>query len=159
MSEFVASPFKSAEGERDYMAAYEATMRLWRVPYDLMDLVSRFGSTHVVVCGPTGAPPLVILHCFFTSLTTWVNNIADFSGVYRVYAPDMMGQPGKSIPDQAIRTRVEMAEWLTSVLEGCGIGQADLIGYSYGGFAALNYVVETGPAESRSWYSYRLLAG
>ena len=91
-------PFKSAEGERDYMAAYEATMRLWRVPYDSMDLVSRFGSTHVVVCGPTGAPPLVILHCFFTSLTTWVNNIADFSGGYRVYAPDMMGQPGKKHP-------------------------------------------------------------
>jgi hypothetical protein len=50
----LASPFKSAEGERDYMAAYEATMRMW-------------------------PPPLVILHCFFTSLTSWVNNIADFS--------------------------------------------------------------------------------
>ena len=98
-------------------------MRLWPVPYDSMKLESRFGSTYIVVCGPTNGPPLVILHCFFTSLTTWVNNIADFSREYRVYAPDMMGQPGKSIPDQPIRTRVEMAEWLTGVLEGCGIGQ------------------------------------
>jgi pimeloyl-ACP methyl ester carboxylesterase len=141
----VTSPFKSAEGERDYMAAYETTMRLWPVSYNSMDLGSRFGSTHVVVCGPADGPPLVILHCFFTSLTTWVNNIADFSRSFRVYAPDMMGQPGKSIPDQPIRTRVEMAEWLTSVLEGCGISQTDLVGYSYGGFAALNYVIETGP--------------
>jgi pimeloyl-ACP methyl ester carboxylesterase len=142
----LASPFKTAEGERNYMSAYEATMRLWAVPYDPVDLLSRFGSTHVVICGPTDAPPLVILHCFFTSLTTWVNNIADFSRSYRVYAPDMMGQPGKSIPHQPIRTRIEMAEWLTSVLDGCGISRTDLVGYSYGGFAALNYVVETGPS-------------
>jgi hypothetical protein len=66
MSKF-ASPFRSADGERDYMAAYEATMRLWPVSYDAMNLVSRFGSTHIVVCGPTNGPPLVILHCFFTS--------------------------------------------------------------------------------------------
>ncbi|HYU71936.1 MAG TPA: alpha/beta fold hydrolase [Ktedonobacteraceae bacterium] len=135
------SPFKSPKGEAEYMAAYEASMRLWPVPYDAMDIPSRFGSTHLVVCGPKDAPPLVLLHCFFTSLTNWAYNVADFSRDYRVYALDMMGQPSKSIPDQRIRNREEMAEWLTGILDALGISQTDFVGYSYGGFAALNYAI------------------
>jgi pimeloyl-ACP methyl ester carboxylesterase len=135
------SPFKSKKGEAEYMAAYEATMQLWSVPYDAMDIPSRFGSTHLVVCGPKDAAPLVLLHCFFTSLTSWAYNVADLSRDYRVYALDMMGQPSKSVPDQPIRNREEMAEWLASVLDALGIRQTDLAGYSYGGFAALNYAI------------------
>src|SRR5919199_3168210 len=121
------------------MAAYAATMQLWPVPYEAVDLQSRFGRTHVVVCGPKDAPPLVLLHCLFTSLTVWAQNIGAFSGNRRVYALDMMGQPSKSIPDQPIRDREEMAVWLTDTLAQLGIRQTDLVGYSYGGFAALNY--------------------
>lgn len=135
------SPFKSPKGEAEYMAAYEASMQLWTVPYEPMDISSRFGNTHLVVCGPKDAPPLVLLHCFFTSLTNWAYNIADLSRDYRVYALDMMGQPSKSIPDQPMSTREEMVEWLTGVLDALGIQQMDLIGYSYGGFVALNYTI------------------
>src|SRR6266542_2851341 len=94
------SPFKSPKSEAEYMAAYEATMRLWPVPYESKDISSRFGSTHIVVCGPEDAPPLVLLHCFFTSLTVWAYNIEAFSQNHRVYALDMMGQPSKSFPDE-----------------------------------------------------------
>jgi pimeloyl-ACP methyl ester carboxylesterase len=135
------SAFKSPKGEAEYMAAYEASMRLWTVPYEPMDIRSRFGSTHLVVCGPKEAPPLVLLHCFFMSLTVWVYNIADLSCNFRVYALDMMGQPGKSIPDQPMRDRGEMAEWLTGILDALEISQTDVIGWSYGGFAALNYAI------------------
>jgi pimeloyl-ACP methyl ester carboxylesterase len=69
----------------------------------------------------------------------WANNVADLSTNRRVYALDMMGQPGKSIPDQPVRNRAEMVEWLNSVLDYFEIGRADLVGYPYGGFAALNY--------------------
>ncbi len=115
------SAFKSPKGEAEYMAAYEATMQLWPVPYESMDVQSRFGSTHLVVCGSKDAPPLVLLHCFFTSLTVWAYNIADLSRNYRIYALDMMGQPSKSIPDQPISNREEMAEWLTGILDALGI--------------------------------------
>ena len=137
----LASPFRSKQGEAEYMAAYDATMRLWPVPYEPMDILSRFGRTHLVVSGPKDAPPLVLLHCFFMSLTVWAYNIADFSRDHRVYALDLMGQPSKSIPDQPMRNREEMAEWLTSSLDALGIGQTNLAGWSYGGFAALNYAI------------------
>ena len=135
------SPFKSQKGEAEYMAAYENTMQLWAAPYEPMDIPSRFGSTHLVVCGPKDAPPLVLLHSFFMSLTVWAYNIADLSRAYRVYALDMMGQPSKSIPDQPIRDRGEMAEWLTGILDVLKISQTDLIGWSYGGFTAFNYAI------------------
>lgn len=135
------SPFKSEKGEAEYMAAYKATMKLWPVPYEDMHVLTRFGDTHLVACGPKDAPPMVLLHCFFMSLTVWAHNIADFSRDYRVYALDMMGQPSKSIPDQAMRDRGEMAEWLTGILDALRISQTDLIGWSYGGFAALNYAI------------------
>ncbi len=137
----VPSPFRSPKGEAEYMAAYEASMKLWPMPYEPMDIRSRFGSTHLVVCGPKEAPPLVLLHCFFMSLTVWAYNVADLSRNFRVYALDLMGQPSKSIPDQPMRDRGEMAEWLTSVLDALEISQTDLIGWSYGGFAALNYAI------------------
>jgi pimeloyl-ACP methyl ester carboxylesterase len=81
------------------------------------------------------------LHCFFTSLTIWAHNIADLSRDHRVYAPDMMGQPSRSIPRQPVRNRREMAEWVTGIVDGLGVRRFDLVGYSYGGFAALNYSI------------------
>jgi pimeloyl-ACP methyl ester carboxylesterase len=135
------SAFKSVEGEAEYLAAYEATMKLWPVPYEDINVESRFGRTHVVACGSTDAPRLVMLHCFFTSLTSWVNNVAALSRCYRVYAPDMMGQPSKSIPGEYIKTREDMVEWLSGLLDELEIAETDLVGYSYGGFAALNFVI------------------
>jgi pimeloyl-ACP methyl ester carboxylesterase len=135
------SAFKTPQGEATFLAAYEATMRLWPVAYEPLDLRSRFGSTHLVVCGPEEAPPLVLLHCYFLSLASWAYNIAALSRDHRVYALDVMGQPSKSIPDQPIRNREELADWLTGVLDALGIGQTDLLGYSFGGFAGLNYAI------------------
>jgi pimeloyl-ACP methyl ester carboxylesterase len=123
------------------MAAYEATMRLWTVPYESLDVPSRFGTTHLVACGPKDAPPMILLHGFFMSLTVWAHIVAEFSRDYRLYALDMVGQPGRSVPDQPMKTRGEMAEWLTSVLDALGVNQTHLVGWSYGGFAALNYAL------------------
>src|SRR5215217_5643364 len=50
--EEVARPFKSPKGEAEYMAAYEATLRLWPVPYESMDIPGRYGRTHLVATGP-----------------------------------------------------------------------------------------------------------
>ncbi|HKH36267.1 MAG TPA: alpha/beta hydrolase [Rubrobacter sp.] len=135
------SPFKSPEGEAEFMAAYEATMRLWPVPYESMNITGRYGRTHLVVSGPKDAPTLVLLHMFFTSLAQWVGNIADLSRDYRVYAIDVIGQPSKSIPDQPLKTRQDCVGWLSGILNALEIESTNMVGASFGGWFTLNYAL------------------
>src|SRR5215212_4701872 len=135
------SSFKSPEGEAEFMAAYEACMKLWPVPYEPMYISGRYGRTHLVASGPKDAPPLVLLHMFLTSLTQWAANIADLSRDYRVYAIDVMGQPSKSIPDQSIQSREDYVAWLSEVLDALDIKSTNLVGASFGGWLTLNYAI------------------
>lgn len=135
------SPFDSPEGEAAYLAAYDATMQLWPVAFEPLDIASRFGRTHVVVSGPADAPPLVLLHGFGGALTMWWPNVADFCRHYRVYAVDVIGQAGRSIPDQPITSRADYVEWLTALLDALGIEETHMVGMSYGGWLTLNYAI------------------
>ena len=137
----VPIPFKTPEGEAAYLAAYDAAMKLWPVPYEEIEIPGRFGMTHVVASGPKDAPPLVLLHGYWATLTMWVPNIADFSKDYRTYAIDVMGQPSKSIPHEPIRNAADYVAWLTAVLDGLHLDRICLVGMSYGGWLALNYAV------------------
>jgi pimeloyl-ACP methyl ester carboxylesterase len=135
------SPFKSPEGEAEFMAAYEATLKLWPVPFEPMDITGRYGRTHLVASGPENAPTLVLVHMFFTSLTQWAANIADLSRDYRVYAIDVIGQPSKSIPDQPLKSRQDCVAWLSGILNALEIESTNLVGASFGGWFTLNYAL------------------
>lgn len=133
--------FRSAAGEAAFRAAYAAALDLWPVPYETMDIVGHYGSTRLVVCGPERAPPLVLLHGFSATLTMWSANIADLSRAHRVYALDVMGQPGLSVPYKSMSTRADCVAWLTSILDVLRIERASFIGMSYGGWLALNFAI------------------
>lgn len=120
------SAFKTPEGEALYLAAYDAALKLWPVPYDEMDISTRFGTTHVVVSGPKDAPPLVLLHGYMATSVMWAPNIIDFSRDYRVYAIDTMGQPSKSFPGDPIRDAADYAMWLTATLDGLHLDRVSL---------------------------------
>jgi pimeloyl-ACP methyl ester carboxylesterase len=135
------STFRTAEGETMFLEAYDAAMKFWPVPYEEMDIQSRFGTTHVVLSGPKEAQPLVLLHGYMATSASWSPNIADFSKDYRVYAIDVMGQPSKSIPNEPIRNASDYVEWLTATLDALHLGRICLMGMSYGGWLALTFAV------------------
>jgi pimeloyl-ACP methyl ester carboxylesterase len=136
------SAFKTPEGAAKFLAAYDAALKLWPVPYEEIDVPTRFGTTHAVVCGPTTAPALVLLHGYMATLTMWAPNIAAFSKDYRVYAIDVMGQPGKSIPrDPPIGNTADFVAWLSATLDALRLDRVFLAGMSFGGCLALNYAV------------------
>ncbi|HLW53454.1 MAG TPA: alpha/beta fold hydrolase [Candidatus Angelobacter sp.] len=134
-------PFKTPEGQARFLAAYDAAVKLWPVPYEEIDISTRFGTTHVVVCGPRAAPPLVLLHGYMATLTMWLPNIGAFSKEYRVYAVDVMGQPSKSRPDEPICNAADFVSWLTATLDALRLDRVFLVGMSFGGWLALNYAV------------------
>jgi hypothetical protein len=42
------SRFTSAKGEAQYFAAYDASMGLWPVPCEMIDVTTRYGRTHKI---------------------------------------------------------------------------------------------------------------
>ena len=130
--------FRTPEGRTKYLAAYEAVLSLWKVPYDSIDLKTRYGPTHVNISGPGDGGPLILLHAAGLSSTVWFANIAGLSRRYRVFAVDTIGDAGKSVAEQIIKKRIDYAEWLRDVLDGLEIESGYLLGHSYGGWLTLN---------------------
>jgi len=135
------SAFKTPEGEAAFLAAFDAAMKRWAVPFGESDIPTRFGSTHVVTGGPKDGPPLVLLHGYWATSAMWSHNVADFSRDHRVYAIDVMGQPSRSIPDEPVRSAADYVAWLTETLDALHLDRVSLVGMSYGGWLALAYAV------------------
>jgi pimeloyl-ACP methyl ester carboxylesterase len=133
--------FRTPEGEALYFAAYDAVLKRWPVPFEEIDIPTPFGTTHVTASGPKDAPPLVLLHGYMATSMMWALNIGDFCQRHRVYALDTMGQPGKSIPSEPIRSAADYVAWLTATLDALHLDRVDLVGQSFGGWLALKYAI------------------
>ncbi|WP_236573766.1 alpha/beta fold hydrolase [Streptomyces sp. GS7] len=125
-----------------FRAAYGQAMALWPVPVERLELAGEFGTTRVNACGPAGAPPLVLLSGGGVTSAAWYAHAAGFGRTHRVYAVDLMGAPGLSVPaGRALRTPDDLTAWLDTVLDGLGLNATALLGHSYGGWIALRYAV------------------
>jgi len=135
------SVFKSPEGEAKNIAAYDAVLKHWPVPYEGLDLPTQFGTTHIIASGLIENKPLILLHGQDSCAISWIYNIAELSQTFRTYAVDTLGDMGKSKPTCLPGSRKEYAEWLLEILEGLKIDKASLMGLSYGGFLATNFAL------------------
>jgi pimeloyl-ACP methyl ester carboxylesterase len=161
------SPFKTPEAATRFRAAYDATLALWPIPPQAMDVPTRFGTTHVNMAGDAGLPPLILIHGFAVSSTQWYPNIAALSRHYRIYAVDVVNQMGLSVSTRPLKTRADCAAWLVDVLDDLKLEQAAVVGHSYGGWLSLNLALaEPGrvsrlgllsPAASFAPLAYRFL--
>jgi pimeloyl-ACP methyl ester carboxylesterase len=133
--------FRTPAGEAAYLAAYDAALKAWPVPYEESDIPGPFGTTHVISSGPATASALVLLHGYMATSTMWSPNIAALSRTHRVHAVDVMGQPGRSVPDQPITSAADYASWLTATLDALRLDRVFLAGMSFGGWLALHYAV------------------
>ena len=135
------SNFKTAEGEAKYKAAYDATLTLWPIPYESLEVDTRWGSTHIIASGPKDAPPLILLHGMNLSATMWFPNIADLSRDYRVYAVDTIGSASKSVAHRPLKSRADCSDWLNDVLDELKILETHIVGHSHGGWLTLNFAL------------------
>jgi pimeloyl-ACP methyl ester carboxylesterase len=136
-----AGLYKTTAGEAKSMAAYDAVLAHWPVPYEELDIPTRFGTTHIIVSGPKRANSIVLLHGQDSSATSWIYNISDLNQNYRTYAMDTIGDFGKSKPTQLPASRQDYAAWLLDVFDQLELEKADLVGLSYGGFLAVNFAI------------------
>ena len=137
-----------ADALRSFEAAYDVLIARWGVPVEAIDVPSRFGVTRVNVCGPPDAPPLVLLHGGRANSASWYANAAAIASTRRVYAPDTIGDPGRSHnTGEPVRTRQDLLDWLDHLLSALGIQHADLCGHSFGAWLALAHTLRA-PAGS-----------
>lgn len=133
--------FTTPAAEAETMTAYQSLLERWPVPYAEIMVPTSFGDTHVIASGPESAPPVILLHAYFASALAWRPTAGGLSSDYRVYAVDMMGEPGRSRPNQVIKTLDQQNQWLKELTDGLGAPQANLVGNSFGGYSSLAYAL------------------
>lgn len=125
-----------------FFAAYDDVLGRWPVDVETIDVPSAYGTTRVNVCGPRSGTPLVLLHGGGATSTVWFANVADLARAHRVYAVDLIGDPGCSVLDGTPVTGLgDLMAWLDGVFVHCGLDEASLCGHSYGGWLALSYAL------------------
>ena len=125
-------------------AAYDAVLARWPVPTEALDVPTGFGVTRVHACGPADGRPLVLLHGGGATSTVWFANAEALHRRHRLFAVDIMGDAGRSVPvDGRLRTVEDLMSWLGEVLDRLGLSSTDLCGHSYGAKVALEYALRT----------------
>jgi pimeloyl-ACP methyl ester carboxylesterase len=125
-----------------FHAAYDTLIARWDVAVEAIDVPTRFGTTRVNACGPRSASPLVLLHGGRSNSASWYANATALARAHRVYAPDAIGDPGRSRnTGQPVRTRQDLLNWLADLLTDLDIRNADICGHSFGAWLALAHTI------------------
>jgi len=134
--------FKSTDAERKYAAAYDKVLAQWPVPFTQVTVNTPFAETHVIITGPEGSAPVVLLHATGMSSTVWLPNIGALSRGHRTFAVDIANEPGRTQQTRLLRDPDDCATWLAGVLEGLGVPRVSFVGSSFGGWLAINFALQ-----------------
>jgi len=133
------STYTSEAGAEEVRQRYRAILSRWPLPNQQMHVPTRVGDTFVVATGSPDAPPLLLFHGSSANSAIWMRDAVVWSKYFRVYAVDMIGEPGLSAAARPPLATDAHALWLDDVLRGLGIERASIVGISLGGWLALDY--------------------
>ncbi|NDJ78130.1 MAG: alpha/beta hydrolase [Chloroflexi bacterium] len=132
-----SSLYKTPEGYAAMMAHYDAALEGWSPESRIVD--TRHGKTHVLIDGPEGLPALFYFHGWGSNATDvrYQINLEALRQHYRVFAPDVIGQFGRSAPTRPPVNGPAYGEWIADMFDRLDIDQAIVSGISGGGFLSL----------------------
>jgi pimeloyl-ACP methyl ester carboxylesterase len=122
-----------------FMAAYERTFALWPQPVEEFDVETATATTrvHAYRPHPDGAP-VVLLTGAGGNAAAWFPYVAALAADGPVYGIDMPGDANPSVPRALIAPPASCAAWLDELLGRLSDRPAHLVGFSYGGWVAMN---------------------
>lgn len=131
------SIYKSREGEAEIQALYDEALGGLGLGHESLMVGTRSGDTHVLAVGPEDAQPVVFLPGGNFLNPTCLRWFSPLAADYRLYAPDLVGQPGRSSQERPSPKGDAHAWWVEDVLDGLGLGRVALLGISYGAGVAI----------------------
>lgn len=137
----MANIYKSEEGKQKIETLYRQALQRWPVPSRQLVVPTSQGDTFVIASGEQHQTPVVLLHGSGTNSSIWMRDVADLAAKYRVYAIDMIGEPGLSAPSRPPLKSDAYAAWLDEVWNHLGLERASVVGVSLGGWLGLDYAV------------------
>jgi len=132
------SIYRDDEAEAEALALYERRLAALPLEVERRWIETHAGSTHVLVAGPETAPPLVAIHGAQYSGPYNLASLLPLTSEYRVHAPDVPGQFGRSAQTHLRPRGRAYGRWVLEVLDGCGLDRAPLLGVSFGGAILLD---------------------
>ena len=116
----MAGIYKSAAGKQAVETLYRRLLERWPVANRQIVIPTCQGETFVVVSGERHAVPVVLLHGSGTNASAWLRDVEAWSEHFRVYAVDMIGEPGLSAASRPPLASDAYAAWLDDVWRtGC----------------------------------------
>lgn len=131
------SIYTSSEGKRLVLSAYETILQQWPIPYEIMKIPTSFGETAALVSGADDLPALILLHGSTSNSAMWIGDVEALSRHYRVFAVDIIGEPGFSAESRPEHKEDHYGIWLEEVMMHFNLMRATVIGNSLGGWMAL----------------------
>ena len=130
-----------SDAARDkFLAAYERAFALWPQPGEEFDVETATATTRVHAYRPhPGGDPVVLLSAFNTAgLYPHVAALAEGGPVYGI---DMPGEANLSVPRGLMTPPENCAAWLDELLSKLSDRPVHLVGFSYGGWVAMNQAI------------------
>lgn len=133
------SIYKSEAGKQKVLETYKEILEIWPVENKQYGVETSYGSTFVIESGSAENPPLILLHGSMSNSFTWYSDVEILSRTYRVYAIDIIGEPGFSAESRPSYESGAYPVWLDETIQALGIESCSLAGLSLGGWMVLSY--------------------
>ncbi len=135
----MSKAFKTQEGKKEVFKAYETLAKSTGLTYDEINIQTKYGNTYIMAMGETDLPVLILLHGSGINSLMWLNEMNIYKDSYRVYAIDMIGEPGKSDEEQLAFGTDDYSNWLNEVVEKLGAKKVSIVGISLGAWLGTKF--------------------
>ncbi|MBL8645436.1 MAG: alpha/beta fold hydrolase [Rhodospirillaceae bacterium] len=130
--------YRTEAGRSFVLSLYRRKLENLTFPHDSRFVETRHGRTHVLMLGPKQAPPLIAIHGVNFAAPFMADTIGPLAKHFRIYIPDIIGQPGLSAEMQPPPAAHGYAGWLADVLDQLSLGAVAMMGVSFGGAVVLD---------------------
>lgn len=138
--EYITNPTSSRQ---EYFEAYDKALQHWGVAYEELYVKTSKGTAHIITSGPKDGVPVVLLHGMSASSTMWYPNAKALSSEYRIFAIDLIIEPGKSYKTEDLKNIKEINAWYQEIFRELKLDSFHLIGTSRGGWLATDLALNS----------------